>query len=370
MSNQDDGGSGGQHDGAGSEGSGPHDDGSPEREGIQQGADAAISLPAPQLGTAAISPDVAETTALNEVAAEAAQVAREAEKAGTLAGGDQTGIPDMPSAAGVRAAEKGAADATANVTGDYTSAEPAPRSSASGPGQGDTLGMGSAASLPGPAAAQVRSRAKRKAQARKSTQAWAPPPSSGARKSETATGANKAVVVIGAIIVVLILIGLLIWLVITLVGSATGGTAAGCTASVASQAPTVSGSATRTTPPATAGIIRSQACATDWQQGDCLKGFTDAGHPADIVTCGTQHSAQLVGAHYYPPAAAYPGVEILKTKAKDVCGGVSLASAANNYDLKQLTAYPSESTWGKHDRRVDCLVYDGAGDNITESLLG
>ncbi len=151
-------------------------------------------------------------------------------------------------------------------------------------------------------------------------------------------GRNRLPLIAGAAVVALVLIGLLIWLIVSL---ASGG----------GQSSTRSGA------------------PQDWKQGDCLKGFSDASHPADVVPCTAAHSAQLVGTFFYPADAGYPGADTLKAKAQDVCTGVKLTPASEKYSLKQFTAYPSETTWNNKDRRVDCLISDPDGDKISESLL-
>ncbi len=108
-----------------------------------------------------------------------------------------------------------------------------------------------------------------------------------------------------------------------------------------------------------------------WFEGDCLRGFKDASAPADVVRCNSPHNAQLVGTHYYDDSADFPGEDVLKAKAAQVCKGVVFTSEASGIEtLKQSPAYPSESSWNeKDDRRVDCMVWDARDGNFLESSI-
>ena len=88
------------------------------------------------------------------------------------------------------------------------------------------------------------------------------------------------------------------------------------------------------------------------------------------MLCSSPHSAQLVGTFYYGDDEKFPGGDALKAKAAEVCDGVELTTEAGTMkDLKQLTAYPSETTWNDSgDRRVDCLIQDTSGGNLTVQL--
>ncbi len=144
------------------------------------------------------------------------------------------------------------------------------------------------------------------------------------------------------------------------------------TASVSTQptpSATPSASATSTASPSGDGLITADAPPPKWAKGDCFRAFKDASQNADIVNCATPHAAQLVATYSYPEAVNYPGLDALKAKAADTCSSVKLSSAANNYTYKPKSGYPSESTWAKGDRRVDCIIMDDSGDNIRESLL-
>ena len=61
--------------------------------------------------------------------------------------------------------------------------------------------------------------------------------------------------------------------------------------------------------------------------------------------------------------------DTLKQKARDACKAAPLTDKAGDYELSYKLAYPSSSSWGKGDRRVDCYVVTDAGNVIMKSLL-
>jgi hypothetical protein len=266
----------------------------PTADEVQLGSDADIDLPEPKLDEAEISEDVAKTTSLEEVEAEAERVAHEAENAGNLVVGREAGR--RTPAAGPPAPPRPWVPPQPAVPAYF------PAGAAGGPEPG--------------------SRRERRATA--------------AGKGR-GRGWKRLPLLVGAAVVALVLIALLIWLIVSLAGGGQSSTRSGA--------------------------------PQDWKQGDCLKGFSDASHSADVIPCTAAHSAQLVGTYFYPADAGYPGADTLKAKAQDVCTGVKLTPASEKYTLKQFTAYPSETTWNNKDRRVDCLISDPDGDKISESLL-
>ncbi|GAA4655567.1 hypothetical protein GCM10025779_15900 [Arthrobacter cryoconiti] len=148
------------------------------------------------------------------------------------------------------------------------------------------------------------------------------------------------------------------------------------TASAAQQKPSPDATAkSPATSPATPAddfdVIVPNASPLDWIEGDCLRDFASPSKKADVVVCSSPHSAQLVGTYYYEDGADFPGTEALSAKGKEVCAGVSLTNEAKSFkDLKQASAYPSESTWtNSGDRRVDCLISNPSGNNLNVSLV-
>lgn len=119
------------------------------------------------------------------------------------------------------------------------------------------------------------------------------------------------------------------------------------------------------------GLILEALSPLDWLEGDCLRDFKDQSNAADVVLCSSPHNAQLVGTFYYEDSDEFPGLEVLKAKAVEVCDGVTFTSDASGIStLKQTTAYPSDTTWSEEfDRRVDCMVHDTRDGNPLESDL-
>ncbi|MDJ0355198.1 septum formation family protein [Paenarthrobacter sp. PH39-S1] len=299
--------------------------------------DANIQLEEPHLAAAEISSEVAESTSLNEVEAEAARVAEEAQATGTMVAGNECKAPPAP------ALPRGDADnpwsKSAAVPAHPAPAHPAP----------------------------------------------AHPAAAGTRSGNPAGGSNpKLYIMIGlAVIGVLLIIGA-IWLIVSLLSgsrdqapvssaaqtSAATNPEASSAVNTPNPSPSASPSLTSTPSPNNNGVIATNVPPLKWAKGDCLKSFQSASQNAAVVDCTAAHSAQLVGTYTYPAGADYPGLDALKAKATDTCNAVKLSSAANNYTYKPKSGYPSESTWSKGDRRVDCIIVDDSGENIRESLLG
>ncbi|WP_434615704.1 septum formation family protein [Arthrobacter sp. A5] len=339
--------------------------------------DANIQLEEPHLAAAEISSEVAQSTSLNEVEAEAARVAEEAQATGTMVAGNEFKAPPAP------ALPRGDAD-----SGDADRNTPtAPRAAATS--ADNERGAGPAATVPtDPTAAPAAGNPWSKSATVPAHPAGAHPvpahPAAAATRSGNPAGGSnpKLYIMIGlAVIGVLLIIGA-IWLIVSLlsgsrdqapVSSAAQTSAAtnpAASSAVNTPNPSASPSLTSTPSPNNNGVIATNVPPLKWAKGDCLKSFQSASQNADVVDCTAAHSAQLVGTYTYPAGADYPGLDALKAKATDTCNAVKLSSAANNYTYKPKSGYPSESTWSKGDRRVDCIIVDDSGENIKESLLG
>ena len=107
----------------------------------------------------------------------------------------------------------------------------------------------------------------------------------------------------------------------------------------------------------------------DYRLGDCFKDFDANAAKSTVVACDTAHSAQLIQVESYAASDAYPGRDVLKQKALDACKAAQLTEKSGNYALSYKLAYPSSSSWGTGDRRVDCYAASDAGNVIMESLL-
>lgn len=191
-------------------------------------------------------------------------------------------------------------------------------------------------------------------------------------------GNKKLFIILGVALVGAILLGLLIWLVVSLLSNsiAQDPNPVEPTVQSQSQSAVAEESLDPDTESATdesfdEGLILPSVSPLKWLEGDCLRGFNNASTEADVVVCSAPHNAQLVGTFYYSDSDEYPGAEVLKAKAGEVCDAVDLTTdAAEMSTLKKSTAYPSENTWNESaDRRVDCLVHDTRSGNPLEVSL-
>ena len=107
----------------------------------------------------------------------------------------------------------------------------------------------------------------------------------------------------------------------------------------------------------------------DYRLGDCFKDFDANAATSTVVACDSGHSAQLVAVESYAASDTYPGRDPLKQRALDACKAATLTEKSSEYVLNYKLAYPSSSSWGTGDRRVDCYVAADAGNVIKESLL-
>lgn len=160
---------------------------------------------------------------------------------------------------------------------------------------------------------------------------------------------------------ILITLGLLVWwAVAAFAGSPQSPADGGSPAPAASSEPA----------PASRGTLPLEGVSPlDFQLRDCFKDFDPDAQKSTVVDCATGHSAQLIAVEKYAADDSYPGREELKQKARNACKAAALADKEGDYKLSYKLAYPSSSSWGKGDRRVDCYVVTDAGNVITKSLL-
>lgn len=167
------------------------------------------------------------------------------------------------------------------------------------------------------------------------------------------SGRGKLIAGVAAVVV----LALLIWWIAALAG---GSRDAG--------APAPAGSSS--SPTAERGALPLENVSPlDYRLGDCFKDFDANAAKSTVVACDTAHSAQLIQIESYAASDAYPGRDALKQKALDACKAAQLTDKSGNYALSYKLAYPSSSSWGTGDRRVDCYVASDAGNVIMESLL-
>lgn len=187
-------------------------------------------------------------------------------------------------------------------------------------------------------------------------------------------GGKKLFIVLAIALFGVVLLGLLVWLLLSFVSNGSKAEASDIpTVQSQDQGSSASPDVTSVEEESFGGddLIMANVTPFAWLDGDCLRDFKNASSPADVVVCSSPHGAQLVGTYYYLDGGDFPGADALKAKAVEVCDGVNLTTeAAGIKTLKQLTAYPTETTWKEmDDRRVDCLVHDTRGGNPLEISL-
>ncbi|MET3812243.1 septum formation family protein [Arthrobacter sp. UYEF3] len=159
-------------------------------------------------------------------------------------------------------------------------------------------------------------------------------------------------------IAAVVVLGLLVWWLTSL------GTPAQQPAAGTLPAPEASSSA-----PARGALPLEGVSPMDFRLGDCFKDFDANAAASTVVACDTGHSAQLVAIESYAASDAYPGRDPLKQRALGACKAAALTEKSNDYTLSYKLAYPSSSSWGTGDRRVDCYIAADGGNIIKESLL-
>lgn len=165
---------------------------------------------------------------------------------------------------------------------------------------------------------------------------------------------------VGAALAAVVVLGLVIWWVTSL------GTAKQPEAGT-SPAPAAEASSAA---PASRGPLPLEGVnPLDFRLGDCFKDFDANAPTSTVVACDTGHSAQLVAVDRYAASDAYPGREPLKQKALDTCKAAPLTDKSRDYQFSYKLAYPSSSSWGTGDRRVDCYFVADGGNVIKESLI-
>ena len=168
---------------------------------------------------------------------------------------------------------------------------------------------------------------------------------------------------LGAAAAVLVALGLLVWWAVAAVAGSDQ-------PSAESGSPAPAASSASASAPASRGALPLEGVSPlDFQLRDCFKDFDPDAQQSTVVDCATGHSAQLVAVEKYAAEDSYPGREALKQKARAACKAAPLTDKAGDYALSYKLAYPSSSSWGKGDRRVDCYVVTDAGNVIMESLL-
>ncbi|MFF1384204.1 septum formation family protein [Arthrobacter sp. NPDC058288] len=190
-----------------------------------------------------------------------------------------------------------------------------------------------------------------------------PPPASNTRRTSGHNSEqNQTLLKVGFVVAGVVLLGLFIWWLASLIASGNE--------QAANQSPAPTAAETAQSAPATRSQLpQDGVSALDYQLGDCFENFDPEATDSRVVACTTGHSAQLVALYRYPESDSYPGIAALRQKGREICQDAGLTEAVANYALMQRNAYPSDTSWEKGDRRVDCYVTADKGNIIMESLI-
>ena len=95
--------------------------------------------------------------------------------------------------------------------------------------------------------------------------------------------------------------------------------------------------------------------------GDCIDDDLVAGEALEVpvVDCGQEHSAEAYHSERLPDGD-YPGLELVKEQAVEICLAEFERFAGIDYDASQRLDvawyYPTEGSWSTGDREVLCLI--------------
>lgn len=111
--------------------------------------------------------------------------------------------------------------------------------------------------------------------------------------------------------------------------------------------------------------------------GSCTNGIHEGVDltAADLrpVDCALVHENEVVASVPYAGGGAYPGVDTLAAAAETACfqgfasyAGVDFQASS----LEMILVTPSDLSWLKGDREIDCVVYAAGGAMLTGSVEG
>ena len=134
----------------------------------------------------------------------------------------------------------------------------------------------------------------------------------------------------------------------------------------ATEEPTVS----RNASPGIDGIIAKAVQVNQLQVGDCVRDFAGPLEKATVVTCTTDHNAQLIGVpELKNEPDAYPGSEAVSAKGLEACKAITLNVASlGSVNWRYEYSRPSKDTWATGDREIGCFL-KSEGSNTKTSLL-
>ena len=143
---------------------------------------------------------------------------------------------------------------------------------------------------------------------------------------------------------------------------------AGRLSNATSAEPAAQSTIPRNANPGIDGVVAANAPASQFEVGDCLRGFDGPLKPATIVLCTSSHDAQLIGLATLDDTP-YPGDARTETKAEAACRAIELeATVALNGKWSYQFSRPSSGTWAEGDRAVACFLSLEEG-TVDASLL-
>ena len=109
--------------------------------------------------------------------------------------------------------------------------------------------------------------------------------------------------------------------------------------------------------------------------GDCFDDTEDNVQISNVggIPCGFPHDNEIY-AITIMPNSAFPGEDAIQSTAQDYClsqfeSFVGLAYEESVLDISYL--YPTQDSWNQaNDREIDCIVYDMAGEKLSDSMRG
>ncbi|MDK1360009.1 septum formation family protein [Arthrobacter sp. zg-Y1219] len=283
-----------------------------------------VTLATPSLSNPDISSDAAEAASLEDATAEVKAVEAEAADAAVLTDPAANHPAAANHTAGITAAAPMTGVASDANAKDATAAEAAAKES------------GPAADAPSPEAPSPAAvGAAEPAESRRSRRNSEPPAA-----SEGNGRSKQILLIIGALGVLAVLVVLLF----TLLGNSAN----------------------------EPGVLEEDVAPIELESGACLQDFAGINEPTNVVSCETPHNAQLVATTTYPDSGEFPGTDALSTRATELCSDVRYSETLaerTDLDLQENKAIPTPESWNDGDRRVDCFVVAGGGQELTESLL-
>ena len=109
--------------------------------------------------------------------------------------------------------------------------------------------------------------------------------------------------------------------------------------------------------------------------GSCLNGLASGGAAPAVrsVNCATGHDGEVIGTNVDARAGAYPGQDALVAAAEAPCLTAFAGYVGRDYAhsaIEMIVLVPTDVTWQKGDRTIDCVAVSKDGSNLTGSIRG